>query len=501
MVLYFMKIIIETPTIAYLDNTTNLEISELKKQFEYTNGKISELLKRHQQKNWWRKKDPDSYYDYETDLKSQLQENIIKKEGNRYLIRPGSIPYIKDINYSIENKVVYPSLTPIQWANKLEFLPYYYQKDSVDELLKINHGNVSLPTGTGKSLILLMLSQQIGKDVVVVTPSKSIFRELLNEFQYRLGKHKVGGFGDGLKDIKKPITIAIGKSITLIKPDTPEYHFFNKKKALLVDESHVFGADTLESVCHGVLADIPRRFFVSATQTRGDGSVKLLRSIIGKTVCEMSLREAISGGFLCPLQFYIKDIHSSSILIKKDPIECKRTHFLYNKEIAKFYANIANAMWNVNKESTLILVEELVQIKMLIDLLKVPYSYIHSGSKRDAESNGLEKVDLQHELEKFNSGQSKVLIGTRSISTGTNIYPTFNTCNWMGGSSEIVTKQGPMGRSTRWMKDKYAKFHKEKTHSKIWDVNVTNQKNRILENMLKNRIKCYKEAGSIIKYL
>ena len=216
-----------------------------------------------------------------------------------------------------------------------------------------------------------MLAQQMGLEMVVVTPSKSIFNELLVEFQKRLGKSKVGGYGDGKKDIKKPITIAIGKSLANLKEGTPAYNFFKRKKVLAVDESHTFAANQLEDVCHGVLADIPYRFFVSATQTRGDGTEKMLQSIIGKTVFEMSLEEAITKGYLCPLKFLILKVLSQNPSTVKDPIKAKRTHLLYNKEIAQTSAKIANAVANLNGQSTLILVEELKQISMLQDLLTV----------------------------------------------------------------------------------------------------------------------------------
>ena len=132
-------------------------------------------------------------------------------------------------------------------------------------------------------------------------------------------------------------------------------------------------------------------------------------------------------------------------------------------------------------------------------LIKVPFGYIHSASKKDAAEWGLEKVKLLDELEKFNKGDYKILIGTKSISTGTNIYPTFNTVNWVGGGSEIVTKQGSMGRSTRWMKDRYKKFHKEKTQSTIWDFNVEGQ--HILERQLRKRIEYYEETGETVNIL
>ena len=502
-----MKIVITKPTFAYLHNTTPEEIEALKVQFAFDNGKIAEQLKRHKSNRHWKNKDEMGWEDHLEVLQDQLHDNVLKQDESGYFIRPASISYIEGIDYEVENQIKYPDLKPLEWSVEPEFTPYPYQYESIKKLLENGHGNVALPTGCGKSFILLYLARVIGDSVAIIVPSKAIFRELLVEFQERLGKANVGGYGDGLKDIKKPITIAIGKSITMLKKGTPQYDFFASKQALLVDESHTWGADGLESIAHGVLSDAPRRFFMSATQTRGDGTIKLLQSIIGKTVVEMSIVDAISDRYLCPLKFYIKQLRSLSSpanrspaesnrktrLNERDPLDCKRRHFLYNTEIAQFYANVANAMWKVEGESTLILVEELSQIQMITQLLDVPFGYIHSGSKKDAAKWGLLKVDLTTEIERFNKGETRVLIGTKAIATGTNIYPTHNLCNWIGGSSEILTKQGPMGRATRWMKDKYAQFHKPKTHSKIWDVDVTGQ--RILDSMLKRRIGYYEETG------
>jgi len=505
-----MRIVIEKPTFAYLYNTTPEEIEVLKTQFAFENGKIGEILKRHKRNMSWKRKDEDGWEQHKWNLEAQLHDNVVKEDSKGHYIRPASISYIEGIEYTVENKIAYPELKPLPWIHEPEFTPYPYQYESIKKLLEIGHGNVALPTGCGKSFILLYLARVIGKSVVVVTPSRSIFRELLTEFQKMLGKSNVGGYGDGLKDIKKPITIAIGRSITMLKKDTPQWDFFAAKENLLVDESHTWGADGLESISHGVLADAKRRFFMSATQTRGDGTIKLLQSIIGKTVVEMSIQEAIDKKYLCPLKFYIKNLRSLSTaanrspiersrktrLNERDPLDCKRRHFLYNTEIADFYAQIANAMWSVEGESTLILVEELSQIQMLVERLKVPFSYVHSGSKKDAAKWGLEKVDSTTEIERFNRGEVRVLIGTKAIATGTNMYPTHNTCNWIGGSSEILTKQGPMGRSTRWMKKKYAEFHKPKTHTKIWDVDVMGQ--QILGSMLKRRKQYYEETGETV---
>jgi superfamily II DNA or RNA helicase len=321
----------------------------------------------------------------------------------------------------------------------------------------------------------------------------------LTEFQIRLGKDLVGGYGDGQKDMTKKVTIAIGKSLTMLKEGTKAYNFFRDKQALLVDESHTFAAEQLNDVCHGVLADVPYRMFVSATQTRNDGTEKLLASIIGENVLTMELKEAIDKGYLCPLKFTVISVKSASNRVIRDPMECKRTHFLRNPKIAEMAAKIANASWELKKQSTLILVEEMEQIEMLQALLRVPFAYVHSGDKKKAKEFNLEKVDLQESVDKFNRGDVKVLIGTKAIATGTNLFPTHNVINWMGGGSEIVTKQGSMGRSTRKLEiSKFRDLHTPKPYAMIFDFMVIGE--QLLDKQLIKRIEFYKESGGEIKY-
>ncbi len=495
-----MHIKIINPIKAIITNVNNEQIQYLKEQFTYTLESIRYLLKRHSKNYWFKQKNPIGWEKRKEELRLQLKASVIQFDGTDYWVRPGSICYIQDTNYEIENVIEYPKFKPIPWESEPTFNPYYYQEESIKELLEVKHGNIQLPTGSGKTFIFLILAKQMGLNSVIVTPSQSIFNEILKEFEKRLGRKYVGGYGDGKKDLKKKITIAIAKSLTTLKPGTEAYQFFREKQMFAADESHILGSETLEKVCHGVLQNVPYRFFVSATQTRNDGTEVLLQSIIGKNVYEKSILECIEEGFLCPLNFIILKVISPLNKYISDPLEAKREHFLYNPNIAELIAKTANSLWTAQQESTLILVEELCQISMLKDLLKVPFSYVHSGSKKEAEKWGLQAVDLQEEIDKFNEGKVRVLIGTKCISTGTNLFPTHNSINWQGGSSEIATKQGIMGRSTRKLEiSKYKDLHKPKPFCRIFDFDVVDQP--ILKRQLQERIKYYEESGGEIKII
>jgi len=494
-----MDINIITATRAIINNFNDKEIQSLKDQFTYINSSIAYQIKKHKEARWWKRRNPSGWNDKLLYLQSKLSRCLIEKENESFYIRPGLIPYIKGIQYKQYNGIEYPNFKEIKWKRPLEFRPYSYQTESVKKLLKQKHGNIDLPTGAGKSLVLLMLAQQTGLSTAIVTPSKSIFNELLKTFQYHLGKEYVGGYGDGKKDIGKSVTVCIGKSLTMLKPNTKEYNFFKNIQVLEVDESHSFASEQLEKVCHGVFKSVPYRFFVSATQTRNDGTEKVLQSIIGKNVLNMTIKRAINEKYLCPLRFNILTIHSPDNRTIKDAMQCKRVHFLYNFELAKLIANITNANWRIKQQSTLILVEELTQIQLLVPLITAPMGYVHASPKREAAVFGLNKVKLQDEVDKFNKGETRVLIGTRAISTGTNLYPTHNTINWMGGGSEIVTKQGAMGRSTRKLeKSKYKQFHNPKPFCTIYDFKLKNVP--MLNRQLFKRIKFYNKTGGMVNF-
>jgi len=486
-----------SPTIAQISASKD-ELDALTKELSYRNLSAVYLYNKHLQKKWLQNKDPIYFEEEGERLKGEINKTLIFKKDSYTCTYPGIISYIIS-PHTVENLISYPNLRPMKWIEPPPYEPYFYQSASVEELLNIKHGHVSLPTGAGKSFILQLLAKNMGLKAVIVTPSKSIFHELMDLFEAAFGKSKIGGYGDGKKDIKKPITIAIGKSLTLLEEGSDAWNFFAEKESLMVDESHTWGADELSTTCNGALADVPYRLFVSATQVRNDGTEKLLRSIIGPCVFSMSIKEAMDQGFLCPLRFKIMKTISPSTRYISDPIECKREHFLRNPNIADLSARIANASWTAKQESTLILVEELGQIAMLKKLIKVPFTYVHSASKKEAAEYGLLAVNTQDEIERFNKGEVRVLIGTKSISTGVNFYPTHNTINWAGGNSEITTKQGAMGRSTRKLElSRYKSLHKPKPYSQIFDFDVTNQ--TMLGKQLNKRIAFYEETGVNVVY-
>ncbi len=498
-----MNIVTVSPIKAYIDYCTPEELSTLRKQLTYTNTSAQHLLKRHNFNHMWKARNLESWTAHLEILKQDVKKCLVFEDNQGVYIRPGSIPYLDSTIYNLQtvNHVKYPTPKKVPWLKPIPFDFHPYQEESWPKLLEEKHGNVSLTTGSGKSAVILRLCREMGLNTCIVVPSKSIFEELTDKFEYHFGKKYVGQFGNGKKKLGKKFTVAIGDSLANVKLDSEEHKFFSSLDVLIVDESHEFAAESLEEVCHGVLSSIPYRFFFSATQFRNDGSSPLLQSIIGKTVCELSTAEAVQKGYICNHDFRIVSVESSNPSFNSsDALELKRMHFLKNTNIAQFSAKLANAMGSQGK-GTLVLVSELSQIAMLVPLLKVPFAIAHSEKNKERLLElGLDKVDNAESVEKFNKNEAKVLIGTSCVATGTNIFPCHSVVNWVGGSSPIKTKQGAVGRAVRHgASNPWADKCLPKEKSTIYDFDIQNE--NTMQRHLEARLECYKESGTEIRYV
>lgn len=490
------------PTAAVFEGSES-ELSELKQMLTYTNTSVSYLISKHSKNKWFKASKPEEWRARMNELQAEAKKTLVFQKNGLTFVRPGSLPFLKEagLAFDVEDHVEYPKDGYFSWKVPPKFQPYEYQSRSVEELRKARHGAISICTGGGKSLISAMLTKAHGLKTVVIVPSKSIFIELFHFYETHFGKGKVGAFGNGKKDITKDITVAIGKSLTLVEEGSPEFEFFQKKQVLIADECHTWAASELDTVCNSLLKNVPYRYFMSGTQTRGDGAIKLLQSITGPVVYDLTTKQAIEGGFLSPVETRIMTVESDSNCKSSDIAKMKREHFLYNRNILDKAATIANSMAAKRNETTLILVEEIEQISELVKRLNVPHGYIHGNTTKSDELKrlGLEKSDLKETLLKFNRGEIKVLIGTPAIEVGTNIF-CHNGINLQGGASEINVKQGIIGRMVRRLdKSSFAALHPPKEKARLFDFKV--QDVEPMERHLKTRIKFYEETGGAVIFV
>ena len=357
--------------------------------------------------------------------------------------------------------IFYPNIQdPIRqsmpWKVAPEFAPWPHQDSALSAMLSARHAAVSIPTGGGKSRVIIDIIKELGQNTVVITPSKSISYQIYNEMVQRFGANKVGFFGDGKKDIKKMITVAISASLARVKEGSKEWDFFKTKNLLIADESHTVPRDTLEPVCMNLLGHCSRRYFVSATQMRNDGKDLLLEGIIGPIVYEKAFSELVDEKILAEPIWRFFTVPADPVHgYASDAMKETRNQLFKNDSVARIATDIANMAVSEAKRPTVILIEEFSQFLSLMDRIKVPFVFAHGGSSSSDEDSSFnqlpdkyKKMESADAIADFNSGRVSLLIGTSAVSVGVDLKPTQCLIYLQGGTSEIKVKQA-IGRGTR----------------------------------------------------
>ena len=145
-----------------------------------------------------------------------------------------------------------------------------------------------------------------------------------------------------------------------------------------------------------------------------------------------------------------------------------KNHFLRNQNINRLAASIANKAVSLLNHPVLILIDEIEQFKLLLPYLRVRPEFAHgplTATNKQFVPPEYHASDTTDLVERFNSGDISLLIGTSCISIGTDIRVVQTLINLQGGKSEIQHTQS-VGRGTRLVPGK--------TECHVWDFDVTN---------------------------
>lgn len=420
-------------------------------------------------------------------LELQLKQHLLFEDEKGYWTYSGLKNYLVDaFNASFESKVQYPDFKLIPWARDLDFTPREVQLEIKDLLIKAKHGSVEAATGIGKSICLMLACKEMGLKTWIVVPTLSILDQIYFLFGKYLGFKYVGKFGGNKKQVDKLITIVSGASIIRASEDSPLIKEAANVQVLLVDESHLFGAENLSQISTNILAHVPYRMYFSGTQVRNDGSELLLKGIIGPIVKHVTVKEGIAAGILAKPSFHIFKVPSSSVSYTQgtDALKVIRKHLLQNPNVYEMAASIINkAVFNL-KFRVLVLVDEISQFNLLAPRLnfRLAFAYGGWGKLHDLKLTGDPILDSPNLLvSKFEKGDFPVLVGTGVIGVGTDIPSVDMLVLLQGGKSVIKIKQA-IGRAIR-------SSVKKKT-CEVVDFDVYNIP--VLHNMSLSKIKIYK---------
>ena len=191
-------------------------------------------------------------------------------------------------------------------------------------------GVVSLPTGSGKTVVAIGAIAAAATSAMCLVPT----RVLLNQWREKLAEHyrgPIGVFGDGAHEVEA-ITVATFESA--FRAMGRIGHRFG---LLIVDEAHHFGAGVRDEALEMCLA--PARLGLTATPSPGEAEARL-SDLLGPVVYRLGVAD-LAGGFLS--SYEIVPVHVELDLDERALYETSLTIF---REIHRaFLAKQPGASW------------------------------------------------------------------------------------------------------------------------------------------------------------
>jgi superfamily II DNA or RNA helicase len=252
--------------------------------------------------------------------------------------------------------------------------PYPDQINAVNAALKHHRGTISMPTGTGKSLVIRLIIEALGLPTLVVVPTLEIKRQM----QYTLS---------GLKNV----TVENIDSKALSSLTT-------RFSVLILDEAHHAAAKTYHRLNKHKWNGIYYRFMLSATPYRNDTEETLLfEAICGEVIYKLSYRDAIRRSYIAPVEAYYLEV-------PKQPTDAFSYREVYDQLVIHNETRnlMIGALLGRLDKPTLCLVREVIHGKILSEMTGFPFVSGEDDESRDY-------------IRQFNSGEIKTLIGTTGI--------------------------------------------------------------------------------------
>ena len=212
-----MKMRLVTPTKLILPTDSK----EVRDFLTYTDKSVGFQLSRIKQNFHFRRSDPEGYLKKIEDLKAEQKKCLLNfdDKGVPWTYSGLAPSLTKAFGWEVQRELrsIDPESGVIPWKKK-PFEMRYYQKEAFEALTSIGHGAIELPTGSGKSLIIVNLLKKYPVKTLIITPFTNITKQLRQDLEDSFGVKNVGQFGDGRKKIDKLFTVANAQSVTKVVP-------------------------------------------------------------------------------------------------------------------------------------------------------------------------------------------------------------------------------------------------------------------------------------------
>lgn len=375
----------------------------------------------------------------------------------------------------------------------LEFVPYDYQINAVERILKKKRQVIISPTGSGKSLIISLAMRSLleyNKSVLIVVPNVSLIHQLYSDIDDYfknddswVTEEVVQKIAEGReKVVTKSVVIATWQSIYNIR----DRKWFEHFDSVFVDECHLAKAKSITSVVEKCINATVK---VGLTGTL-DGTLvneMVLRGLFGPVHQVAKTSDLIDAGILTNLKIKTLILKHQGKFPKLD-YKTEIDYIVKHERRNKFIAKLAQQ----TKGNTLILFQFVEKhgkpLKELIETL-VPEKQVHFVY-------GGVPGDEREQIRKLVESQSDAIIlaSYQTYSTGVNVKNLHNIIFASPSKGRVRIFQS-IGRGLR--------LHETKDECTLYDIaddlrGTRKAPNHTLKHMM-IRLESYYSEGFDVK--
>lgn len=290
--------------------------------------------------------------------------------------------------YKLKDTRIKPKKT-CDFKLNLSVTPYPEQTASAITAYKANRGIITMPTGSGKSMAITLLINELQVPTLLVVPTLALKRQLIQTLARSFPETEVGGLGR---------SIAVENIDAL---DTKQ--MLEGYDAVIIDEFHHAAATTYKKLNKTCWNSVFHRYGFTATPFRSKHEERLLlESILSEVVYKLDHKTAVKKGYIVPIEVYYYDL-------PKRPVNGYTWAQVYselvvnNKERNKL---ISLLMESLNKVQipTLTLVKEIEHGYNINDMSAIPYAFMQGENDNNS--------DILHAMD---SGVIYSAIGTTGV--------------------------------------------------------------------------------------
>ena len=306
-----------------------------------------------------------------------------------------------------------------------------YQTIAVLKAISSRNGVISLPTGSGKSMILMRIVYALGMRTLIVVHRKELFKQWCDNIESVFGLSAI--WDAGSVRVYQGITVGMVQTLQLGTQQLSNVGvrvMESNYDIVAVDEAHHTPAKTFYNVAKKI--DARYKIGMSATTEREDGAEMKMEAALGPVIVRMHAADLITDGFLSLPVFEFIEFDATSVTGKTFP-QIYRSGIVSNQERNLAIAVRVRELVEEGRQ-VYIHVDQILHGQILSEMLKIPFVY--SKSK-----------DREETIETFKKGYTRAICSTL-LGEGVDI-PSISAIVMAGGKKTKAGTIQKIGRALR----------------------------------------------------